>query len=124
MLKIVKEKVAPEELLKLCQDFFGTMVKFVVDIKSGIVAVGGEMHSDEEALLLQQGSRQADLWGGNLYPWNDSENRIEFTSFINIRPVDDNASMEILDDAIKNRTVEIVSRLLLAPDDRWEYARP
>jgi len=124
MLHIVTEKIATLELLKLCREYFGTMVKFVVDCKLGIVAVGGEMHSDGEALLLQQGSRQSDLWGGNLYPWNTPESRIEFTSFINIRPVDDNASMEILDGDIKKRTVEIVSRLLLAPDDQWEYSKP
>ena len=98
------------------------MVKFVVDIEKKILAVGGEMHADAEALLLQEGSKQSHLWGGNIYPSNEPDSRIEYTSFINIRPMDDNTSMEIMDEHIKNSVKELVEALVLSPDEKLEAA--
>jgi len=65
---------------------FGDMVKAVVDVTQGIMAIGGELHSDEEAVLLDQGSLQRDLWGINLYPEQPAQEWIEFDSMINVRP--------------------------------------
>ncbi len=59
------------------------------------MAVGGELHADAEALLLQQGSRQEDLWGGNFYPWLEADKRVEYTALINIRPSMDHPHMEV-----------------------------
>lgn len=64
----------------------GDMVKAVVDVARGVMAVSGELHSDEEALLLDDGSRQPDLWGINLYPGESGQDWIEFDSMINVRP--------------------------------------
>ena len=36
-------------------------------MRLGAMAVGGELHADEEAMMLDAGSEQADLWGINLY---------------------------------------------------------
>ena len=47
---------------------FGDMVKAVVDVRREMMAVDAELHSDEEAFLLEHGSAQEDLWGINLYP--------------------------------------------------------
>lgn len=98
------------------------MVKFVVDLDSHKVALGGEMYADAEALLLQDGSDQSSLWGGNLYPWNDPEQRIEYTSFINIRPMDDNTSMEIQDDLIKKSVKTLTETCILGSDELLEGA--
>ena len=73
------------------------MVKYVVDVERGIVAIGGEMHADAEAALLEAGSRQADLWGANYYPGRGRDGCIEYTSLINIRPGAGNRGMELLD---------------------------
>ena len=107
-------------MLQLCRAHFDTMVKFVVDINRQRVALGGEMHADAEALLLQEGSDQSSLWGGNLYPWNDPEQRIEYTSFINIRPMDENASMEIMDDSIRKSLKKIIETCVLDHDEFLE----
>jgi len=71
---------------------FDTMIKFVADLRLHRVALGGEMHADAENALLATESRQEDLWGGNLYPW-EAQPRIEYTSLINIRPAEGNRSI-------------------------------
>lgn len=103
----------------MCRQF-GTMVKFVVDVEHGLVALGGEMHADAEALLLQQGSTQSGLWGGNLYPWNEPDQRIEYTSFINIRPMDENMGMEIGNADIRLAVQRLIEAYILAPGERME----
>jgi hypothetical protein len=115
MIKIIEHKLSQTELTEFCTAHFETLVKFVADISQDILAVGGELHADAEAMLLDQGSRQSDLWGGNFYPWNPPDQRIEFTSFINIRPADENASMEVLDGDVRGKIVHLVENLLLSP---------
>ena len=83
------------------------MVKYVVDVESGVLAVGGEMHADAEEILLEEGSRQPDLWGANYYPGRGREECIEYTSLINIRPAQGNRSMEIQDPAVRERVREL-----------------
>jgi len=75
----------------------------IVDIERGVAAVGGELHADAEALLLDAGSRQADLWGANYFPGLGREQCIEYTSLINIRPAHGNRSMEIESQAVRER---------------------
>jgi len=65
---LVESRLGPAELRRLVTAHFEDMVKYVVDVERGVAAVGGELHADEEALLLEQGSRQRDLWGANYYP--------------------------------------------------------
>lgn len=120
MIKIVTQKISQNELAELCRAHFDTMVKFVVDIDSKVVALGGEMHADAEAILLENGARQTHLWGGNIYPWNEPELRIEYTSFINIRPMDDNLAMEIQNEGVKKTVKNLVESLILSPDDTME----
>ncbi|KKT34554.1 MAG: hypothetical protein UW24_C0027G0017, partial [Parcubacteria group bacterium GW2011_GWA2_44_12] len=95
----------------------GEMVKFVVDIEKEILALGGELHADCEDLLLKDGSRQQNLWGANLYPLRDEDERIEYTSLINIKPSVGNRNMEIQDEIIRNKVREIAERLLFTQDD-------
>ena len=92
-------------------------MKFVVDIKTGKLAVGDELHSDAVLLLLENGAEQFDLWGGNFFSYKLSEQRIEFTSLINILPKDNNYSMEIENDMIRKKVTTLVETLLMSPDD-------
>jgi hypothetical protein len=96
----------------MSHDRFGDLVKAVVDIAKGIMAVDGELHADEEALLLEQGSRQTDLWGINIYPELDDKDRIEFDSIINIRPSQGNRSRGVDDPAIQEKICQLVRRLV------------
>lgn len=104
--------IAADDLKVLVARFFEDMVKYVVDVDRGVAAVGGELHADAEALLLEDGSRQEHLWGANYYPGRGPEGCIEYTSLINIRPSAGNPSMVIQDAGVQARVREITFRLL------------
>lgn len=109
---IVDRRIEPDELRRLVGLFYEDMVKYVVDIERRRAAVGGELHADAEQLLLQSGSRQADLWGANYYPGKGPEGCIEYTSLINIRPAQGNRSMLIADPAIRERVRDLTFALI------------
>lgn len=109
---ILSDPIATDDLRTLAERFFEDMVKFVVDVERGVAAVGGELHADAEALLLEDGSRQQDLWGANYYPGREPEDCIEYTSLINIRPAQDNRSMELQDPGIRDRLRDLTFRLI------------
>lgn len=102
----------PSELAKLVGDPFPDMVKFVVDVERSIVAVGGELHADGQALLLEHGSRQAALWGGNYYPSQDEGACVVFESIINIRPSAGNPGLQIQDVSIRAKIRDVIFALL------------
>ncbi len=106
------ERLDRGELRRLVDLFFEDMVKYVVDVERGVAAVGGEMHADAEQMLLDDGSRQADLWGANYYPGRGREECIEYTALINIRPAQGNRSMEIQDPAVRERVRELTWALI------------
>ena len=93
--EIFKEPLSGEILRRLADETFGDMIKFVVDLEEKVLCAGGGLHSDEEALLLEAGSRQEDLWGGNFYPDLPGEEKYEYTSMINIRPRQNNRKQDI-----------------------------
>ncbi|MDD5457601.1 MAG: DUF5674 family protein [Candidatus Margulisbacteria bacterium] len=110
---IIASSVAPvtHKMLKTLQGKpYEDMIKFVVDIEEEKIAFGGEMHSDAEYELLQNGSSQQNLWGANYYPLRKTQDRIEYTSLINIRPSIKNLSMEIQSEEIKNRINTILKQ--------------
>lgn len=109
---LVKERVAPDVLKILVDRFFEEMVKYVVDVERGIAALGGELHADAEALLLEDGSRQTDLWGANYYPGRGEDGCIEYTSLINIRPAQQNRGMRIECPEVRARVRDITFALL------------
>ncbi len=85
----------------------------VVDVDRGVMAAGGELHADEEAALLDDGSRQAALWGINLYAADHGRlDWIEFDSMINVRPSAGNRTRSVEDPAMRDRIVVIVERLV------------
>ncbi|MBI3019981.1 MAG: hypothetical protein HYY60_01495 [Parcubacteria group bacterium] len=93
------------------------MVKIDVDVERGVLAIGGEWHSEGDELLAQDGSSRRDVWGANFYPWNPSDSRVEYISLINIKPQFNNRSMEVEDEKTKEKMREIISRLLLSDDE-------
>jgi hypothetical protein len=109
---IVDRPIDRTVLRVLVARHFEDMVKYVVDIERGVAAVGGELHADQEALLLEHGSRQEHLWGANYYPGRGPEGCIEYTSLINIRPSQGNRSMTVTDPAIRSRIRAITHALI------------
>jgi hypothetical protein len=111
-IKVIRDPVSRDTLLEMATQQFGDMVKAVVDVKQGIMAIGGELHSDEEAILLDHGSLQGDLWGINLYPEKSPEEWIEFDSMINVRPSAGNRSRNVESGKIRETVTMIVQRLV------------
>ena len=107
-MKIISETITAEELKKMAESLFGSMVKAVVDIERRLIAVDAELHSDLEALLLEDGSKQKNLWGINLYPEIQGEGFVEFDSLINIRPSQGNKSRSVSDEKVRAIIMEIV----------------
>ena len=108
MIHLLKEKTTPVQVQEMLQEY-ESMIKIVVDIRRRLVSGGGEMHSDCESVLLEDGSEQDDLWGANWYP---AEQRIEFESLINIRPRLGNRNILIQDENLRIQ-VESITRELL-----------
>ena len=108
-MKIITETLTFDELKKM-NAMFGNMVKAVVDVDREIIAVDAELHSDLEALLLEDGAKQKNLWGINLYPELKGEEFVEFDSMINMRPSQGNKSRGVDDTKIAGKIIEIVGK--------------
>ena len=110
--RIIRDPITRRVLQELASARFGDMVKAVVDIQRGIMAVSGELHSDEEAMLLEDGSQQTDLWGINFYPAETGDDWIEFDSMINVRPSQNNRSRNVDDPATRDAIRGVVNSLV------------
>jgi len=111
-MEIITNKISVVKLKEKANRMFGNLIKAVVDIKKEIMAIDGELHADEQALLLENGSKQENLWGINIYPDNSGEDFIEFDSVINIRPSQQNRSRGVDDPEIKKKILQVVSKLV------------
>ena len=111
-MKIIEEKISKQELQQFADEYYITFAKAVVDVENEIIAIGGQMHADGEALLLNKGSLQKDLWGINIYTNKPKEERIEFDSLINIRPSIKNMSRGVEDPEIREKIIGIVNNLI------------
>lgn len=111
-MQIIKDPIKLDELKEMAPKMFGNLVKAVVDIEKQIMAVNAEMHSDEEGLLLENGSKQSDLWGINIYPEKTGDEFIEFDSMINLRPSQNNRSRGVEDLKIREKIIRTVSKLI------------
>ena len=112
-IKIIKEKITKQELIDMAKENYGDMIKAVVDIKKEIIAIGGEFHSDASVILVEQeGSNQEDVWGVNIYPEKEKNERLEFNSLVNIKPLKNNRDAEIESEEIKDKIKNIADRLI------------
>ncbi len=107
-MTIITDTISVLELKKLAENFFGDMVKGVVDIELRTLALDAELHADLESFLLQNGSSQKNLWGINLYPDLKGDAFLEFDSMINIRPSQNNRTRGVDDPAIRETIRSIV----------------
>ena len=107
-MKIVAKKISLVELNKMAEKNFADLVKAVVDIVREIIVIDAELHSDQETFLLQNGSRQENLWGINLYPGKTGDEFLEFDSMINVRPAYGNKTRGVNDPQIREKIKKIV----------------
>lgn len=112
-IKIIKEKILIDEVKKMAREQFGSMVKAAVDIEKEIMAVGGELHSDADELLIEkEGSNPQNVWGINIYPERDKKDWIVFDSLINIKPLANNRTLYVESEEIRNKIKKIVNKLI------------
>ncbi|MFA5430538.1 MAG: DUF5674 family protein [Candidatus Omnitrophota bacterium] len=108
-MKIISKTLVIGELKRMAEEGFGNMVKAVVDIERRLIAVDADLHSDLEAALLDDGSKQKYLWGVNLYPDLQDDSFIEFDSMINLRPSQGNKSRGVDDEDLRREIAVIVA---------------
>ena len=109
-MRILETPVTMDLLRDIAENSFGDMVKAVVDVDRELIAVDAELHSDLEALLLENGSSQKNLWGINFYPDLRGEDFLEFDSMINMRPSQGNMSRGVDDEVLRQRITAVVNR--------------
>jgi hypothetical protein len=108
MILIIRDNATPAQINEMLE-MLQTYIKLAVDIEREILAGGGAMHADCEAVLLDDGSRQEFIWGAD---WDPSAQQVTFESLINIRPRQNNPSMDLLDPEIRKKVAEIVIKRL------------
>lgn len=112
-IKIVKDPISRNELSLIAKAGFGDMVKAAVDIEKGIMAIGGELHADEETILVERcGSKRENVWGINLYPQKHDAEWIEFDSMINLKPREGNRSRDVENTDTQEKIKRVVQKLI------------
>lgn len=111
-MKIITDQITIEELKEMSQKMFGNLVKAVVDIEKEIMAIDGELHSDEQELLIENGSKYENLWGINIYPDNEDGDWIELDSMINLKPALGYRTRGVDNSEIKEKIIQIVNKLV------------
>ena len=108
MIHIIRLRAKKQQMEEMLQTL-STYIKLAVDIQRGILAGGGVMHADCDSAILEDSSKQEDIWGAD---WNPFSQQVTFEALINIRPRQNNPSLEILDLTLRMRMVEITHQLL------------
>src|SRR3989344_558340 len=111
-IRIIREKITKSELEELAKEFYVEMIKGVADIERGTIALGGEWHMDANQVLIEDGSNQENLWGFNIYLNKSRKEMLEYNSLINIKPRQGNRNMQIENEEIKKKILEIVNNLV------------
>lgn len=109
-MPILDKPVTKRQLQNDFCRIYQSMTKGVVDLDSGLLALEAEMHADLEQVFLNRGSRQRDLWGLNLYPEKSGPEFVEYTSLINIRPMQSNMSIEVQDPVLREKILDVVQK--------------
>ncbi len=106
-IHILREPPSEQQVREMLE-VYGDFIKLAVDVERGIAAGGGKYHADGEQALLEDGSRQRDIWGAD---WKPETRTVELNAIINIRPRDGNRSPELSDRSLCARVEAIVRRL-------------
>lgn len=109
---VAREPINKKMLEALAKEWHFSLVKGVVDIERGYIALGGEWHMDANNRLIEEGSRQEHLWGFNIYPKEHGNAAIEYISLINIRPAQGNRSMEVASEEVRMSMHNVVARII------------
>ncbi|RJQ35013.1 hypothetical protein C4568_01670 [Candidatus Parcubacteria bacterium] len=114
-IRIVEGTISVPELRSLAHEFYGDIIKAAVDVRQGVMGVGGEFHSEIERVLTEErGSRREDTWGINLLLDKTGDDFIEFDSMINLKPAFGNKTRNVEDANMQAKIREIVAKTVLS----------
>jgi len=108
MIKTIDKSARDVKLNELAGEIGGFYIKIVLDVEREVLAAGAKMHVDEEKVLMEQGCKRENLWGGG---YDLEAKKMTFDSIINNKP-GINSSSDILDPNIRTKFEAIVKRLL------------
>jgi hypothetical protein len=111
-IMIIRNKISIDQVREAARQSFGDMAKAVVDLKRGVMSLGGQWHVQGAALLREDGSKQEDLWGVRLHVDAPHDTWIEFKSMVNIKASHGNQTMEIKDQAVRDAITKVVESLI------------
>lgn len=104
MIYFLEQKVSPEKVAEMLQTL-RSYIKLAVDIEMEVLAGGGVLHADCEAVLLENGCLQENVWGAD---WIPATKEVTFESLINIRPRQNNFSMDVENEQLREKIEKIV----------------
>ncbi len=104
MIHTITERATPQQIREMLEEL-ETYIKLEVDVRRRMIVGGGALHADCQAVLLEEGSEQVDLWGAD---WIPASREVRFESLINIRPKQQNRSMTIVDPKLRQTVASIV----------------
>lgn len=111
---LIDKPITLKKLTEIANERFIDMTKAVVDIDKNIMVLDADLHADQEAFLLKNGSKQISLWGINLYPeLYGTTDFVEFDSMINLRPSQNNRTRGVENLDIQNQILSLVEKLII-----------
>lgn len=111
-IRILDKKINIDEVKKLAEHWYGTMIKGCVDVERGIVAIGGDYHIESSEFLTASDSKFEDVWGFNIRFEENPDGVLEFDSMVNIKPNFGNRSRGINNEEIIKKAREIIYKFI------------
>lgn len=108
MIVVLDRKITPGEF-KQAREIYTDYIKTVVDIERNIIAVGGEFHIDCEEVLLKQGSKLENLFGGG---YRVSTKEVEYMAMSNYKPNFGKVTYEIMDPIVREKVYKLTKDYL------------
>ena len=106
-MKVIKTPLTANEITEL-KTQYGNYLKLTIDLDKEIVVAGCLLHADGEDMLLHNGSKQKDIWGGGI---NLETRAIDAIAVLNLRPNLDNSSLEIINSERREKFINIVKKI-------------
>jgi len=108
LIHIIKKKATRKQIGEMLETL-STYIKLAVDVRRAVIAGGGILHADCEAMLLAEGSNQEDVWGAD---WLPETKQVKTEALINVRPKQGNRTMIIQNKEVRKKVEQIVMHLL------------
>lgn len=111
-IQILNHQITTEEVKKMADAWYGTMIKGTLDIEQERVALGGDYHIESSEMLTSSGSKFEDVWGFNIRFEENPNGVLEFDSMVNIKPNFGNRSRGINNEEVIKKATGIIYKFI------------